>query len=46
VLAGGEGPAFGGENESFATVTYRFNATERAQVLTAAAPLAIAPVIE
>lgn len=46
VLAAGEGPAFGGENESFATVTYRFNGAERAQVLTAAAPLAIAPVIE
>lgn len=46
VLAAGEGPAFGGENESFATVTYRFNGAERAQVLTASAPLAIAPVIE
>jgi hypothetical protein len=46
VLAAGEGAAFGGENESFATVTYRFNGAERAQVLTATAPLAIAPVIE
>jgi hypothetical protein len=46
VLAAAEGAAFGGENESFATVTYRFNGAERAQVLTAAAPLAIAPVIE
>jgi hypothetical protein len=47
VLAAGDGAAFGGETESFATVTYRFNGdAERAQVLTATAPIAIAPVIE
>lgn len=46
VLPAGEGAAFGGENETFANVTYRFNGTERAQVLTSSAPLAIAPVIE
>jgi hypothetical protein len=46
VLLVADGAAFGGESESFATVTYRFNGVEHAQVLTASAPLAIAPVIE
>jgi hypothetical protein len=46
VLPAGEGPAFGGEGDTLPVVTYRFGAAAPAQVLTATAPLAIAPVIE
>lgn len=42
-----EGGAFGGEPDAgFPTVTYRFAGAERAQVLTATAPLAIAPLFD
>jgi hypothetical protein len=42
-----DGPAFMGDADAgFATVTYRFNGTEHAQVLTAAAPLAITPLFD
>jgi hypothetical protein len=44
-LPSAEGPAFAGEG-IFLNVNYRFDGAERAQVLTATAPLAIVPLFE
>ena len=46
-LTAEQGPAFGADAPGvYTTVTYRFGAADRSQLLTASAPLAIAPLFD